>query len=153
MEKAVKKYWPIFVFPTMAAFVIGFIIPFVYGIFLSFCKFTTVVDWKWVGIKNFTKIFVVNGPGSFTGIRVGLTVAKVMAYSLNIPVVPVSSLEVMASGYDEDVISLIDARRGYVYAGGYDRNLDVIYKDNYVLFSESGLKGVFISFDKFSMVW
>ena len=100
--------------------------------------------------KDIDKIFVVNGPGSFTGIRVGLTVAKVMAYSLNIPVVPVSSLEVMASGYDEDVISLIDARRGYVYAGGYDRNLDVIYKDNYVLFSESGLKGVFISFDKFA---
>ena len=100
--------------------------------------------------NDIDKIFVVNGPGSFTGIRVGLTVAKVMAYSLNIPVVPVSSLEVMASGYDEDVISLIDARRGYVYAGGYDRNLDVIYKDNYVLFSESGLKGVFISFDKFA---
>ena len=99
--------------------------------------------------KDIDKIFVVNGPGSFTGIRVGLTVAKVMAYSLNIPAVPISSLEVMASGYDEKVFPLIDARRGYVYAGGYDRNLDVIYKDNYVLFSESGLKGIFVSFDKF----
>ena len=61
MEKATKKYWPIFVFPTMAAFLIGFLVPFVYGIFLSFCKFTTVVDWKWVGISNYLKIFVVNG--------------------------------------------------------------------------------------------
>ena len=61
MDKAVKKYWPIFVVPTMAAFLIGFIIPFLYGIFLSFCKFTTVVDWKWTGLKNYTKIFFVNG--------------------------------------------------------------------------------------------
>ncbi len=61
MEKATKKYWPLFVFPTIAAFLIGFIVPFFYGLFLSFCKFTTVVDWKWVGFKNFTKIFVVNG--------------------------------------------------------------------------------------------
>ena len=61
MDKTVKKYWPLFVLPTMAAFVIGFIVPFVYGLFLSFCKFTTVADWKWVGFKNYTKIFVVNG--------------------------------------------------------------------------------------------
>lgn len=45
----------------MAAFTIGFIVPFVYGIFLSFCKFSTVIDWEWVGFKNYTKIFVVNG--------------------------------------------------------------------------------------------
>jgi len=47
--------------PTSIAFVIGFIIPFFYGIFLSFCKFTTVADWKWVGFKNYGRIFVVNG--------------------------------------------------------------------------------------------
>lgn len=61
MEKAIKKYFPIFVLPTMIAFTIGFIVPFVYGIFLSFCKFTTVVDWKWVGFSNYLKIFFVNG--------------------------------------------------------------------------------------------
>lgn len=61
MEKSIKRYWPLFVLPTMAAFAIGFIIPFGYGIFLSFCKFTTVVDWKWVGVQNYTKIFYVNG--------------------------------------------------------------------------------------------
>ena len=47
--------------PTAIAFLIGFIIPFFYGIFLSFCKFTTVTDWKWVGFKNYGRIFVVNG--------------------------------------------------------------------------------------------
>ena len=61
MEKAIKRYFLIFALPTLAAFTIGFIVPFVYGVFLSFCKFTTVVDWSWVGLENYTKIFVVNG--------------------------------------------------------------------------------------------
>ena len=61
MQKSIRKYWPLFVLPTMAAFAIGFIIPFCYGVFLSFCKFTTVTDWKWVGVQNYTKIFYVAG--------------------------------------------------------------------------------------------
>ena len=61
MEKAIKKYFPIFLLPTMLAFAIGFIVPFVYGIFLSFCKFTTVTDWKWKGLQNYSRIFFVNG--------------------------------------------------------------------------------------------
>ena len=61
MEKAIKKYFPIFMIPTMIAFAIGFLVPFVYGIFLSFCKFTTVIDFKWVGLENYTKILYVNG--------------------------------------------------------------------------------------------
>lgn len=98
--------------------------------------------------KEIDKIFVVNGPGSFTGIRVGLTVAKVMGYSFNIPVVPISSLEFMCSGYDYDVMGLIDARRGYVYAGGYDKNLKSIFKDSYILFDNvSDMK--YVSYDKF----
>ncbi len=61
MEKAIKRYFPLFALPTMIAFAIGFIIPFLYGIFLSFCKFTTVVDWEWKGLENYTKIFVIDG--------------------------------------------------------------------------------------------
>lgn len=61
MEKAIKRYFPIFALPTFLAFIIGFIVPFVYGIFLSFCKFTTVTDWKWIGFKNYTRIFYING--------------------------------------------------------------------------------------------
>lgn len=96
--------------------------------------------------KDIDKIFVVNGPGSFTGIRVGLTVAKTMAYALNIPIVLISSLEVMASGNGGTAI--IDARRGYVFAGSYDSNLDVIYSDRYVLMSDE-LKKPYISYDNF----
>ena len=53
MEKTLKKYFPIFVLPTLAAFTIGFIVPFIEGIYLSFCKFTTVNNAKWVGISNY----------------------------------------------------------------------------------------------------
>lgn len=53
MNKTLKKYFPIFVLPTLAAFIIGFIIPFVEGVYLSFCKFTTVNNAKWVGISNY----------------------------------------------------------------------------------------------------
>lgn len=53
MEKALKRYAPIFVLPTFAAFVIGFIWPFVQGLYLSFCKFTTVDNASWVGISNY----------------------------------------------------------------------------------------------------
>ncbi len=79
-------------------------------------------------------IFVTNGPGSFTGIRIGLTIAKVMAWSLKIKVIPISSLELMASGYDL-VVPLIDARRDYVFAGLYD-NLNSIIPDKHILLSE-----------------
>ena len=57
MEKAGKKYWPIFLLPTMAAFLIGFIIPFIEGIYLSFCNFTTIKDAKFVGIQNYIEAF------------------------------------------------------------------------------------------------
>ena len=99
--------------------------------------------------KEINKIFVVNGPGSFTGIRVGLTVAKVMGYSFNIPVIPLSSLEFMCSGYEEDVLALIDARRGYVFAGGYDKNLNSFYPDCYMLFDKN-LSYKYVSYDSFS---
>ena len=49
MEKSIKRYMPIFVLPTFFAFILGFIVPFIMGIWLSFCKFTTVTDAKFVG--------------------------------------------------------------------------------------------------------
>ena len=55
MEKALKKWFPVFVLPTLAAFCVGFIWPFVQGIYLSFCQFITVDNAKWVGITNYVK--------------------------------------------------------------------------------------------------
>ncbi|MGM9650537.1 MAG: carbohydrate ABC transporter permease [Faecousia sp.] len=53
MERALKRYSPIFILPTFLAFMIGFIIPFAEGLYLSFCKFTTVGNAKWTGIDNY----------------------------------------------------------------------------------------------------
>lgn len=53
MEKSIKRYMPIFVLPTFFAFILGFIVPFIMGIWLSFCKFTTVTDAKFVGFSNY----------------------------------------------------------------------------------------------------
>lgn len=57
MEKTLKKYFPFFVLPTLAAFTIAFIIPFLMGIYLSFTKFTTVIDAKWIGFENYKRAF------------------------------------------------------------------------------------------------
>ena len=88
--------------------------------------------------EDVDKIIVVNGPGSFTGIRIGLTIAKTYAWSLNIPITTISSLEAMAistSGYDY-YIPVIDARRGHVYAGIYDKDYNAILTDRYINFEE-----------------
>lgn len=58
--RTIKKWWPIFVLPTFAAFVIGFLWPFIWGIYLSFCKFTTVQDVTFVGFSNYSKILLDN---------------------------------------------------------------------------------------------
>ncbi|MGD6805055.1 tRNA (adenosine(37)-N6)-threonylcarbamoyltransferase complex dimerization subunit type 1 TsaB [Rossellomorea vietnamensis] len=81
------------------------------------------------------KIVVANGPGSYTGVRIGVTIAKTMAWSLNIPVVGVSSLAVLASSgrYFDGLISpLFDARRGQLYTGLYkfsEGKLECIIED------------------------
>ena len=57
MEKTIKRYFPIFLGPTFAAFIIGFIVPFLMGIYLSFCDFRTVIDAKPNGIDNYVRAF------------------------------------------------------------------------------------------------
>lgn len=57
MQKTLKRYFPIFVLPTLCAFAFAFIIPFVMGIYLSFCKFKTITNAKFIGFDNYIKIF------------------------------------------------------------------------------------------------
>ena len=57
MDKAIKRYFPIFVLPTLLAFTLGFIAPFLVGVYLSFCKFTTINDATFIGFSNYAKIF------------------------------------------------------------------------------------------------
>ena len=87
-----------------------------------------------LSIQDVDKFFVTNGPGSFTGIRVGVTVAKTLAYSLNKDIYTVSRLECMASTKcnTDIIVPYIDARRDYVFAGIYDQNLNCLMEDNYL---------------------
>lgn len=57
MQKALKKYFGIFLVPTLVAFMIAFVIPFVVGLYLSFCEFTTLSNATFVGFDNYIKAF------------------------------------------------------------------------------------------------
>jgi ABC-type spermidine/putrescine transport system permease subunit II len=57
MKKALKRYWAVFVLPTLAAFVIGFVVPFVQGLYLTFCKFVTIDKATFVGLRNYAYAF------------------------------------------------------------------------------------------------
>lgn len=64
------------------------------------------------------------GPGSYTGVRMAVTVAKMLTVFMNIPLYTISTLRLMASGYSGKVIALIDARRGNSFGMIYDMDTD-----------------------------
>jgi tRNA threonylcarbamoyladenosine biosynthesis protein TsaB len=89
---------------------------------------------------DLTKIVVAKGPGSYTGVRIGVTIAKTLAWTLNIPLTGVSSLAVvafpLARYYQGFVSPLFDARRGQIYTGLYQYSngtLSAIEKDRIIL--------------------
>ena len=107
--------------------------------------------------KDVDEVICVRGPGSFTGLRIGVTIAKTFAYFLNKDLYSVSSLEVMASSVTGDVIvPLIDARRGFCYSAIYDKDYNVLMDECYIKIDDllerlndySG-KIVFVSLDSF----
>ena len=80
------------------------------------------------------KIIVCSGPGSFTGIRIGMTIAKVYAWALQKDITMISSLEAMVvSSASSVVMPLIDARRGYVYGAFYKEGKAIIPDGYYYL--------------------
>lgn len=93
-------------------------------------------------IKDIDKLFVVTGPGSFTGIRIGIAIAKTIAWSLKKDIISISSLELIASANNEKkyAIPLIDARRNNVFAAIYDLNLNKIMDDCLINIDELYLK-------------
>lgn len=84
--------------------------------------------------QDIDRIIVVNGPGSFTGIRIGLTIAKVYAWALQIPIVPISGLQAMAySIVDCDyIVSMLDARHGNVYGAIYDGTYQPVLREQFI---------------------
>ncbi len=74
------------------------------------------------------------GPGSYTGVRIGVTVAKVLAWTLGKPLYTVSSLALMASGTEGLVLSCVDARRGNAFLGLYEvgpTKMEVVEEDRH----------------------
>ena len=55
--RAIRRWWPLFVLPTCFAFALGFVVPLVMGIYLSFTEFTTITDAEFVGLKNYVRAF------------------------------------------------------------------------------------------------
>ncbi len=88
-----------------------------------------------ITISDIDQIVVGIGPGSYTGIRIAVTVAKMLGYTKNIPLYTISSLYFMTSGYEGKIAALIDARRGYVFASVHE-NDKIIMDDTYVLLED-----------------
>lgn len=82
MKKNLPKYFPLFVLPTLAAFIMAFIIPFVMGIYLSFCKFTTVGNAGWTGLDNYVKAFSNNDFINALWFTVKFTVVSVVTVNI-----------------------------------------------------------------------
>ncbi len=84
-------------------------------------------------IKDLDKVIVVNGPGSFTGIRIGLTIAKTLAYTLNIKINTISSLlaYLISNNNNEKRMAVIEDNKGY-YVSAMDENNNIIVKEQYI---------------------
>ena len=109
--RTIKKWWPIFVLPTFAAFVIGFLWPFIWGIYLSFCKFTTVNDVTFVGFSNYSKILLDN---TFSH-SFWLTVVFAFVSSILINVLAFSIALVLTKGYrGTNAFRSLSARNGFI---------------------------------------
>lgn len=93
-----------------------------------------------VSTNSVDEILVVNGPGSFTGIRIGLTISKVYAYLTKIKVILMSSLKCLALSKDKDnydyILSIIDAKRGNCYIGLYDKDYNEVITEHFTNMDE-----------------
>lgn len=93
-----------------------------------------VIDDAGIDANDVDNILVVNGPGSFTGVRIGVTIAKTYGYLIDKGIIPVSSLKSLAisSNHDGVVMSVISANRSSYYVGIYDNNYNEIIDEEFV---------------------
>ncbi|MGM9960120.1 MAG: carbohydrate ABC transporter permease [Allobaculum sp.] len=82
MEKALKKYAWIFVLPTLLAFTIGFIIPFFEGLYLSFCRFTTVGNAQFIGFSNYVNALTDAQFIQSAWFTIGVTIVNILAINI-----------------------------------------------------------------------
>lgn len=106
----------------------------------------SLLEYTKLEMKDIEGIVVAKGPGSYTGLRIGVTAAKTLAYTLNIPLYAVSSLATIAATvrmHEFLLIPVIDARRNHVYAGIYRYKgvkLELVEDDAYISIDELNQK-------------
>lgn len=85
-----------------------------------------------LNIKDLKKIIVVNGPGSFTGIRIGLSIAKTLAYALNISINTISSLTayLVSNETNDNKKAVIEDNKGY-YISVFDKDNNIVVEETY----------------------
>lgn len=93
-----------------------------------------VIDDAGIDANDIDNILVVNGPGSFTGVRIGVTIAKTYGYLMDRGIIPVSSLKSLAisSKHDGVVMSVITANRSSYYVGIYDNEYNEVIDEEFV---------------------
>lgn len=90
-------------------------------------KIKEICEFNLIELKNLDAIAVNCGPGSFTGIRVAMSVAKIMAGELNLPLIGLNTAEILLNAFKKEVL-LMDARRDMFFVGTKD-DIELVYKD------------------------
>lgn len=87
-------------------------------------------------IKDVKEIICVNGPGSFTGVRIGVTIAKMLAYTLSIPIKTMSSLLIKAVSFKHDVVNIIEQEKNGAFKATFNKNNELVGDYVYYLKNE-----------------
>lgn len=90
-------------------------------------KIKEIVEKNKIDLKKIDAIAINCGPGSFTGIRVAMSVAKVMAGELNLPLIGLNTAEILLTAFDKDIL-LMDARRDMYFVATKEK-IELVYKD------------------------
>lgn len=105
-------------------------------------------------VDDLSEVIVINGPGSFTGVRIGIVMAKMLGYTKNISIKALSYLEALALNYDEEIVLGIEDKNG-VFAGKFNKNHELVgdyiylnkndvlnYKENIIIGNQVDVKKV-----------
>lgn len=104
-----------------------------------------ILDEKQINATELSAIAVSKGPGSYTGLRIGVSAAKGMAFALNIPLISVDTLQIMAdaalesAGDEAFYYPMLDARRMEVYTAGFDCNADQVLNTRAMIIDEASI--------------
>lgn len=92
-----------------------------------------------ISVHDLKQIIVVNGPGSFTGVRLGVTIAKMLAFTLKIDIKVLSSLEVKAVSFNHDIVNIVEREKNGVFLGKFNKDNKLLDDYRYLKTSEYDL--------------